>query len=97
MTMKRNLPAAVKTRTPTEKLVWLYIDRYPGQHSVRSLHTALGVNPDRALPGLVRDGLVIEEEPPAGSVPGTYRTAELPDEATPTPPPKKRRRQDDRP
>jgi hypothetical protein len=73
MSMKKNLPEAVKTRTPTEKLVWLYLDRYPGQHSVRSLHAALGVNADRALPGLVRDGLVIEEEAPAGSRLGKYR------------------------
>ncbi len=71
--MKKNLPDAVKARTPSEKLVWLYIDRYPGEHSVRSLHAALGVTADRALPALVRDGLLIEEEPAAGSRLGKYR------------------------
>lgn len=76
MTMKKNLPEAVKARTPSEKLVWLYIDRYPGKHSVRSLLDAIGVTADRALPALVRDGLLIEEEPPAGARLGTYRTAD---------------------
>jgi hypothetical protein len=73
--MQRHLPAEVMTRTPSEKLVWLYIDRYPGEHSARSLYRALGLYVDRALPGLVRDGLVIEEAAPAGARPGKYHTA----------------------
>ena len=82
--MKKHLPEAVKGRTPIEKLVWLYVDRYPGEHSVRSLVDALGVYADRALPALVRDGLLIEEEAPAGSKLGKYRAAELPDDSKPT-------------
>lgn len=78
--MKKNLPDIVKERTPTEKLVWLYIDRYPGRHSVRSLRAALGVNADRALPALVEDGLLVEEEVPIGARLGFYRAAELGEE-----------------
>lgn len=51
----------MKERTPPEKLVWPYIDRYPGEHCVRSLHAALGVIADRALTAHVRDGLLAEE------------------------------------
>jgi hypothetical protein len=65
--MQRHLPAEVMTRTPSEKLVWLYIDRDPGEHSARSLY--------RAPPGLVRGGLVIEEIAPAGARPGKHHTA----------------------
>lgn len=81
--MKKNLPEAVKVRPPTEKIVWMYIDRFPGEHSVRSLHAALGVNAGRAFPALLADGLLIEEEAPAGSRLGKYRAAELPDQPKP--------------
>lgn len=72
-TMKKQLPEAVKARTPSEKIIWMYIDRWPGEHSVRSLYDALGVTADRALPALVRDGLLIQETAPAGSRLGQYR------------------------
>ena len=81
--MEKQLPETVKVRTPNEKLIWLYIDRWPGEHSARSLHDALGLAADRALPALVRDGLLIEEVAPAGSQPGRYRAAVV---ETDTPP-----------
>ena len=91
MKVKKSLPDAVKTRTPTEKIVWMYIDRYPGQHSVRSIAAALGVTPARALAALVRDGLILEDEAPAGTRPGTYRAASLETPATPPKPGKQRK------
>lgn len=81
--MKKRLPEPIRALPAVPKLVWLYIDKYPGQHSVRSLTDALGVHPVTALPELVAAGLLIEEVAPAGSRPGKYRTAELPDEPKP--------------
>lgn len=40
--MQKILPAAVRQLDAVPKIVWLYIDRYPGQYSVRSLQPALG-------------------------------------------------------
>ncbi|MEF2280040.1 hypothetical protein V3W47_17235 [Deinococcus sp. YIM 134068] len=71
--MERRLPEAVRERTPVEKLVWLYVRQYPGQHSVASLDKALGVYPARALNALVDAGLLIEEEPPTRMKGGKYR------------------------
>ncbi len=81
MTMKKRLPEAVRQLDAVPKLVWLYIDRYPGPHSVRSLEDALGVHPGRALPALVDAGLLIQEERSVGTRPGKYRTADLTDDA----------------
>lgn len=72
--MKKRLPDAVLPLKPVEKLVWLYIDRYPGEHSVRSIDDALGVYSGRALPSLVELGLLVEEEPATRSKGGKYRT-----------------------
>lgn len=73
--MKKRLPAAVLPLKPVEKLVWLYVDRHPGEHSVASLNEALGVYSGRALPALVAAGLLVEEEAPTNRKPGKYRTA----------------------
>ena len=81
MTMKKRLPEAVRQLDAVPKLVWLYIDRYPGVHSVRSLEDALGVHPGRALPALVEAGLLVQEERSAGTRPGKYRTADPDDVA----------------
>lgn len=83
MTMKKRLPEVVRKLPAVPKLVWLYIDQYPGQHSVRTLHDALGIVPSTAIPDLVAAGLLLEEIAPAGSRPGQYRTAELPDDPKP--------------
>lgn len=77
MTMKRTLPDDIKIRTPSEKIVWMYIDRYPGEHSVRSIENALGITAGRALSALVKDGLIIEEEAPRGPKLGKYRAAAI--------------------
>lgn len=82
--MKKRLPEALRKLPAVPKLVWLYIDKYPGQHSVRSLTDALGIHPVTALPELVAAGLLVEEQAPAGARPGTYRTADLPDDPKPT-------------
>ncbi len=61
-----------------EKLVWLYVDRWPGEHSVSSLDAALGVYAGRALAALVEDGLLIEEVSPSARKAGSYRTSAVP-------------------
>lgn len=84
MVVKKRLPEPLRKLPAVPKLVWLYIDKYPGQHSVRSLTHALGIHPVSALPELVAAGLLIEEEAPAGARPGRYRTVELPDDPKPS-------------
>lgn len=76
--MKKRLPDAVRQLTPVEKLIWLYVDRYPGLHSGTTLSDALGVYAGRALPALVDLGLLVQEEPPTRSAPGRYRAVTTP-------------------
>lgn len=70
--MKKRLPDAVRALRPVERLVWLYIDRYPGEHSIKSLEYALGSHPGRALPSLLALGLVIQDEASVGTRLGKY-------------------------
>lgn len=72
--MKKRLPDAVLPLKPVEKLVWLYVDRHPGEHSTASLSDALGVYAGRALPALLAAGLIVQEEAPTNRTPGKYRT-----------------------
>ena len=69
----KKLPPAIRDLAPSEKLAWLYIRAHPGQHSVRSLETALGGRFPKVLRTLVAAGLLVEESPPRGVIPGTYR------------------------
>lgn len=71
--MKKRLPDAVRELEAVPKLIWLYIDRYPGEYSVRGLQDILGVHAGRALPALIEAGLLIEEEPATRSKGGKYR------------------------
>lgn len=89
--MRKRLPAALLTRTPVEKLVWLYVDKFPGEHSGESLETALGVYANRALAALVKDGLLVEEEAPAARKAGKYRAVTAP----PRPAPALERKEED--
>lgn len=75
----QQLPAALlDDDVPTaEKLVFLWVKLNPGEHSARSLSAALGVRVHNALGELVRRGVVVEEEAPAGRRPGKYRAAPL--------------------
>lgn len=73
VSMKKRLPEAVRELDAVPKLVWVYIDRYPGRHSARSLEDALGGYPGRALPNLVKAGLLIQEERAVGTRLGKYR------------------------
>jgi hypothetical protein len=61
--------------TAAQKLAYLWVRANPGEHSARSLRAALGVRMDGVLPSLTEMGLLIEEQPPAGSVSGKYRAA----------------------
>ena len=76
--MKRRLPDAVRDLRPVEKLVWLYVDRYPGEHSINSLEDALGVDPGRALASLRSLGLIEELEAATRSKGGRYRAVPIP-------------------
>ena len=89
--MRKRLPTALLTRTPVEKLVWLYVDKFPGEHSGESLETALGVYANRALAALVKDGLLVEEEAPAARKAGKYRAVTAP----PMPAPAQEREEED--
>ncbi|MDB5046058.1 MAG: hypothetical protein JWQ08_2108 [Deinococcus sp.] len=75
--MDKMLPGCLSRLSATAKLVWLYVDQYPGHHSVRSLQAALGITAGRALSNLVKQGLLIQEEAPQGRRLGKYRTAPL--------------------
>ncbi|UQN05089.1 hypothetical protein [Deinococcus sp. QL22] len=79
--MDKSLPAALRPLPATSKLVWLYIHQYPGHHSVRSLEAALGSTAGRALPTLLRAGLLVQQEAPMGRRPGKYRTVFLPEQS----------------
>lgn len=69
-------PQVAAEDVPTvEKLVWLYIWANPGEHSDRSLWADLGVRPQGALKRLVQRGALVEESPPSGPKPGSYRAA----------------------
>ena len=68
------LPDAVMPLTAAQKLIWLYIDRYPGEHSVHSLYAALGVTADRAFAALLASGALVQEQEPMGARVGRYRT-----------------------
>lgn len=84
--MKKRLPEPIRALPAVPKLVWLYIEQFPGQHSVRTLNDALGIMPSTAIPDLLAAGLLVEDAAPAGSRPGTYRVADLPAEPKPKAP-----------
>lgn len=71
----KQLPPPLLGDTTVKALVYLWVRMNPGEHSARSLQQALGRQVGTALGELVRDGLLIEEEPPAGRRPGKYRDA----------------------
>ncbi|THF69256.1 hypothetical protein E7T06_12800 [Deinococcus sp. Arct2-2] len=75
--MDKLLPDALRPLPATSKLVWLYIHRYPGSHSIRSLQAALGSTAGRALPTLLQAGLLVQEEAPRGRRLGKYRAVSL--------------------
>lgn len=76
--MRKRLPDAVRSLDAVPKLIWCYVDCYPGAHSVKSLKRDLGVEAGRALPALVAAGLLIEEEAPTRRTPGKYRAVSTP-------------------